>query len=220
MTDIVMFGSGQIADVARVYLHKESDFRIVAFTVDRAYQSSDRYAGLPLVAWEDLPNVFPPSQVKLLGPISYRRLNQFRRDRYLEGKQLGYDFVSFIHPDCNIYSDDIGENCFILEKNVIQPFAHIGNNVVLWSGNHIGHNVHIGDHCFITSQVGIAGAVTIGEESYLAGKSGVIDGITIGRSCLLCPGAIATQDLADKRVLKAASASVLRASSQRFSHLF
>ena len=56
---------------------------------------------------------------------------------------------------------DVGENTFVFEYNVIQPFVKIGNNVVLWSGNHIGHHVVIADHCFITSHVVISGATVI-----------------------------------------------------------
>ena len=54
---------------------------------------------------------------------------------------------------------EIGENCFIFEANVIQPFVRIGDNVVMWSGNHIGHDSTIGSHCFIASHAVISGNV-------------------------------------------------------------
>src|SRR6202521_8271 len=104
------------------------------------YAKVDRFHGLPVVPWENLEEFFPPDQVWLLGPLSYRRVNEFRRARYLEGKRRNYRFASFIHPNCHVYTKEIGENCFILEANVIQPFVKIGNNVMLWSNNHIGHH--------------------------------------------------------------------------------
>jgi sugar O-acyltransferase (sialic acid O-acetyltransferase NeuD family) len=201
MADIVVFGAGQIAEVAKVYIDAHSDDRIVGFTVDAQYAKTDRFHDLPLVPWERLEEFFPPDQVELLGPLSYRRLNEFRRARYLEGKQRNYRFTSFIHPSSHIYTTEIGENCFILEANVIQPFAKIGDDVMLWSGNHIGHHSSIGDHCFLAGQVGIAGATRIGESCFLGGKVGVTQGLTIGDNCLLSFGVIVTKDLAPGSVV-------------------
>lgn len=190
MGDIVLFGGGPITDVALVYLEKFSDHRVVGFTVDEEYRRGDTLHGRPLVSWPQLEERFPPDEVQLLGPISYRRLNELRKDRYLEGKARGYEFASFIHPDCDILTDEIGENCFILEHNVIQPFARVGNNVVMWSTNHIGHHVTVGDHCFFTSYSGVAGATTIGERCFIGGRVAVGDNLTVGDGCLLSIGAI------------------------------
>lgn len=195
MADIVIFGAGQIAEVAKVYIEAHSEHRVVGFTVDAQYAKSDRFAGLPLVAWDRLEASFPPDQVALLGPLSYRRMNELRRDRYYEGKARKYCFISYIHPHSHIYTTEIGENCFILEANVIQPFTKIGDNVIIWSSNHLGHHCKIGDHCFIASHVGIAGAARIGERCFLGGKVGVSNGVTVGDACFLGFGVRIVKDL-------------------------
>lgn len=183
MADVVVFGAGAIAEVATVYLERDSGHRIVGYTADAAYCTADRFFGKPVVPWETLETVFPPGQVQLLGPLSFRRMNQFRRDRYLEGRARGYSFISFVHPSCHVYTEHIGENCFILEQNVIQPFVRIGNNVMMWSGNHIGHHSVVGDHCFFSSQVGLSGSVVVGELCFLGGQVGIGAGVVIGKSC-------------------------------------
>src|SRR5258708_7583620 len=104
MADIVIFGAGQIAEVAKIYIDAHSEHRIIGFTVDAQFVKSDRFLNLPLVPWERLEQFFPPDRVELLGPLSYRRINEFRRDRYLEGKARHYRFASFIHPNSHIYS--------------------------------------------------------------------------------------------------------------------
>ena len=205
MAEIVIFGTSMAAEVAKVYLEAHTDHRIVGFTVDPAYATLDAFHGLPVVPWDRLEEVFPPSKVKLLGPISYRRLNEFRRDRYFEGKARGYRFASFIHPDCHIYTNHIGEHCFILEGNVIEPYARIGNNVVLWGDNHIAHHCIVGDHCFLSSQIGIAGATRIGERCFLGGKVGITEGLTIGEGCLLSAAVIVTEDVRPNSVVVRAS---------------
>ncbi|AGW15015.1 acetyltransferase [Megalodesulfovibrio gigas] len=200
MADVVLFGAGQIADVARVYMDTHGPDRIVGFTADAAYCTAETFAGRPLVPWEDLERHFPPDQVQLLGPLSFRRLNEFRRARYLEGKARGYAFTSFIHPACHNYAQSIGENCFILEENTLQPFVCIGNNVMLWSGNHIGHHTRIEDHCFLAGHVGVASNVVIEEGCLIAGCGGVNYGVRLGAWSFVGMGAIIRRDLPPESV--------------------
>lgn len=219
MADIVLFGAGQIAAVAKAYIDAHGPHRIVGFTVDRAHQKGDSFEGLPLVPWEDLEQYFPPDRVELLGPLSYRRMNEFRRDRHQEGRARGYGFASFIHPDCHIYTTDIGENCFILENNVIQPFARIGTGVMMWSGNHVGHHSTIGDYTFVASQSGFGGGATIGERCFVAGQVGVESGITVGAGCFLGTGVKVKKTLAAQSVVPGTADALASYSADRLKRL-
>lgn len=198
---LIIFGVGQMAEVITFYLERFSDYEIVGYTVDRDYLPNGDFAGKKVVAWDELEAHHPPGSVALMGPLTYQRLNQVRRDRYLEGKARGYRFASFIHPDNNIYTDAIGEHCIILENNVIQPFASIGNNVILWSGNHIGHHSSVGDHCFFASQVGISGSCTIATECYFGGQAGIPHGIKVGHRCVFLNRGGYTKDVPDDSVV-------------------
>jgi sugar O-acyltransferase (sialic acid O-acetyltransferase NeuD family) len=201
MADIVIFGAGPLAETAKVYIDAHSSDRIVGFTVDAEYRTSDTFHGLPLVDWDKLEDRFPPGSVKLLGPISYRRLNDFRRERHLEGKARGYAFTSFVHPTSHVYTSDIGENCFILENNIIQPFVRIGVGVILWSGCHVGHHAVIGDFCFLAGQVGIGGAVQVGERCFLGGRAQIESGLEIGAACFLGSAALVKENLKAETVV-------------------
>ena len=163
MADVVIFGAGQIAEVAKTYIDAHGPIGSLASPSISAYLGAETFHGLPVVAWERLEQHFPPHSIALLGPLSYRRINEFRRDRHLEGKARGYRFASFVHPASHVYTAEIGENCFILENNVIQPFVRIGDGVIIWSGNHVGHHAVIGDYCFLASQVGLGGGVQVGD---------------------------------------------------------
>ncbi|RAH96572.1 transferase [Acuticoccus sediminis] len=219
-TDVVLFGTGQVSDVITVYLERYSDLNIVAYTVDAKFlPESGTFNGKPAVPWEEIEAHYAPGTVSLLGPLTYKGLNTVRRDRYLEGKARGYSFASFIHPDCHINTDRIGEHCIILESNIIQPFASIGNNVIIWSGNHIGHHVSVGDHTFIASQVGIAGSTSIGAECYLGGQAGIVHGITIGDRCVVLNAAVVKANLPDDSVVAGEAAPIKPFPSKRIAHL-
>jgi sugar O-acyltransferase (sialic acid O-acetyltransferase NeuD family) len=217
MADVVIFGAGQIAEVAKVYMDAHSADRIVGFTVDTAYRNAETFHGL--VAWDQLEDHFPASSVKLLGPLSYRRFNDFRRERHLEGKARGYAFTSFIHPASHVYTHEIGENCFILENNVIQPFVRIGAGVMIWSSNHIGHHAVIGDYCFLASHVGLGSGVRLGESCFLGGKAGVETGVEIGAASFLGGGAIVKRSLPAESVVPGQSDPVAPYSSARLKRL-
>ena len=189
MADIVIFGAGMSAQVAHACLEKDSDHRVVGFTVDTAYATSARFAGLPLVPWERLEAAFPPAQVQLLGPFSHRRLNEFRRDRYLEGKARGYRFASFIHPSCIVYATEIGEHCFMLPGTIVEPYVTIGKNVIIWGNSYISHHCVLGDHCFLSGRAGIGAATRVGERCFFGGMVGTLPGLTIGDGSFISSGA-------------------------------
>ena len=53
MSDIVIFGLGQVAEVIYYYMTNESDFEVVAFTCDREFIDRDEILGLPVVPFEE-----------------------------------------------------------------------------------------------------------------------------------------------------------------------
>lgn len=195
MADVVIFGNGQMAEVAHFYLTHDSPHRVVAFTVDADYVGAGSFHSLPVVAFDDVEHAFPPSQCAMFLPISYHGVNALRKARYLAACAKSYTCISYVSSRATVWPGfEPGANCFIFENNVIQPYVHIGNNVVLWSGNHIGHHTCIGDHCFLASHVVVSGAVSIGERCFIGVNATLRDGITIGEECVIGAGALILDD--------------------------
>lgn len=195
MEKIVIFGVSQLASLAHFYFENDSPHEVVAFTVDKNYMEVGEFRGLPVIAFEDIEKKFPPSEYKMFLPISFKKMNYFRKAKFNEAKQKGYQCISYVSSKATTWPDlNIGENCFIFEDNTIQPFVKIGNNCVLWSGNHIGHHSEIKDHVFITSQVVISGCCEIGENSFFGVNATIRDETVIGRASLIGMGAIITKD--------------------------
>jgi sugar O-acyltransferase (sialic acid O-acetyltransferase NeuD family) len=164
MAKVIIFGILDTAELAHWYLENDSEHQVVAFTVHEKYRKEKSFRGLPLVDFEELTNLYPPEEYMLFAPMTGRNMNRLREKVYLEGKKMGYKYISYISSKATVCGNEIGENCFILEDNTIQPYTKIGNNVVLWSGNHIGHHGVIKDHVFFTSHVVLSGHCVI--ESY------------------------------------------------------
>lgn len=211
---VVIFGIGQIADVAWAYL-KQSGWKIAGFVVNTGFGNGTVHRGLPVYAWETLERHVRPDEVSLFCPISYRAVNAVRKDRFLDGKRRGYKFASFIHPRCENNAESIGENCFILENNVLQPFAEIGDNVILWSGNHIGHHSKIGDHSFLASQVVVSGGTQVGERCFIGVNATLGDNVKLGRAVVVGAGALVLKDVSDEGVVAARATETSSVPSSR-----
>jgi sugar O-acyltransferase (sialic acid O-acetyltransferase NeuD family) len=191
MSKLVIFGCGDIAQLAHFYFSSDSEHDVVAFTVDRAYvPEGGLYCGLPVVAFEDVEQHYPPSDHQLFVAVSYAKINQVRATKVGEAKAKGYSLASYISSRASVLTQEpIGENAFVLEDNTIQPFARIGRNVTLWSGNHIGHHSEIGDHCFIASHIVVSGGVKVGARCFIGVNATLRDHITIGEGCVIGMGA-------------------------------
>jgi len=196
MRNLILFGTGDIAQLAHYYFTNDSEYEVAAFTVDAEYIKDKEFCGLPVVPFGEIANLYPPDRYGFFVALSYSGLNQVRKEKYHAAKSCGYRLASYISSRATVLNDfRIGENCFILEDNTIQPFVTIGNNVTLWSGNHIGHHTTILDHCFLASHIVVSGGVKIGESCFIGVNATLRDHITIGEKCVIGAGSLIMADV-------------------------
>lgn len=215
MAQVVIFGLRDFASLAHFYLKCDSPHEVVAFTVDRKFMPADAtFEGCPVVPFEDLESRFPPTRFAAFAPLSPQEINRFRHDVYRQFKQKGYRLISYVSSRATCFPGArIGDNCFILEDNTIQPFVEIGNNVVLWSGNHIGHHSTIGNHVFFTSHVVLSGHCAVEDFCFFGVNATVRDGLRIGQGTLVGMGAIISRDTERWSLFKARSTTLSDVSS-------
>lgn len=217
---LVIFGSGDIAELAYFYFRTDSEFEVVAFTVDAEFIKNSEFCGLPVVPFENVTSLYPPSEYCFFVALSYSKLNSIRKEKYILAKEMGYELVSYISTHATILNNrEIGENCFILEDNTVQPFVKIGNNVTLWSGNHIGHHSLIRDHTFIASHVVVSGGVEIGEQCFLGVNATLRDHIKIGDKCVVGAGVLLLSDGESEGLYIGKAAELAKVPSTRLSKI-
>lgn len=213
---LVIFGTGDIGQLAHYYFSTDSEYEIAAFVVDANYLQHLEFCGLPVTTFEEVVDKYPPDRYLFFVALSYSKLNAVRKEKYLSAKEKGYKFVSFISSRATVLNGgQIGENCFILENNTIQPFASIGNNVTLWSGNHIGHHSIIHDHTFIASHTVVSGGVEIGEQCFIGVNATLRDHIKIGNRSVVGAGALLLADVEPEGVYSGTATERSRVPSTR-----
>jgi sugar O-acyltransferase (sialic acid O-acetyltransferase NeuD family) len=199
---LVIIGDSAFAEIAYEYFTHDSEYEVVAFSVEREFLKRTELFGLPVVAFETLQESYVPDTHHFFAANVYTQLNALRTRLYLEAKQKGYAPASYISPHAFVWRNcEIGEHCFIFENNVVQPFARIGDNVILWSGNHIGHHSVVKSNCFISSHVVVSGFVEIGESCFVGVNTTMANNINIGKNCLIGAAALVLADVPDDQTV-------------------
>jgi sugar O-acyltransferase (sialic acid O-acetyltransferase NeuD family) len=217
MAKLILFGTGDIAQIANYYFDIDSEHEVVAFTVDKQYVKSDSFENKPLIAFEEIVKKFPPKEFKMFIAMSYAKMNKVRAEKFQLAKSLGYELVSYVSSRCSYLSQfKPGANCFIFEDNTIQPFVKIGSNVTLWSGNHIGHHSEIHDDNFVSSHVVLSGHCVIESNCFIGVNATIAHRVRIAKETLVGAGAIITKDTVEKGVYVPAKSTLLDKKSDAF----
>ncbi len=198
---LVLVGAGEFAQIACEYFECDSDYDVVAFSVEQAYIAQPSLMDRPVVAYETLEARYPSSEVDVFVAIPASQLNRLRTRLYQDAKSRGYRFATYISTRAFVWRNaEVGENSFIFEGNVIQPFVRIGNNCILWSGNHIGHRTVMHDDVFVASHAVVSGYCEIGRRSFIGVNATFNDHVHVASDNIIGAGALVTRDTEPGRI--------------------
>jgi sugar O-acyltransferase (sialic acid O-acetyltransferase NeuD family) len=214
---LIIVGDSAFAEIAYEYFTHDSDYEVVAFSVEKEFVKKAALFGLPVVPFESLAEIFPPADHHVYVATVYTQLNRLRTRLSQTAKQKGYQLASYISSRAFVWSNvTLGEHCFIFEDNTVQPFVKVGDNVVMWSGNHIGHHSTIRDNCFISSHVVISGFVDVGANCFLGVNATIVNDVTIGNDCWVGPACVIVKDTPAGTFFKPTKSETGRASTLEY----
>lgn len=217
MSKLVIFGAGQTAEIVYHYFTTDSPHQIVAFTADKAFIKRKTFLGLPVVPFETVDKEFPPSEFDMFVAMSYTNLNRLRAAKYAQAKKKKYRLITYISSKSSLVGKrDMGDNCLILESQVIQPYATIGNDVFVWGGVVIGHHSRIDDHCWLTSESSIGGNTHIGPYCFLGLNATVGHVVTVGAESFIGANTLVTKNAPPKSVFIAKGTDMYPLDSDKF----
>jgi sugar O-acyltransferase (sialic acid O-acetyltransferase NeuD family) len=220
MEKVVIFGTSAAAKISHFYLTHDSPYEVAAFTIDRGYFKEAIFCGLPVIPFEDVETVYPPSDYKMLVAILASRINKTREEKYHQAKAKGYSFISYLSSKAITWPGlEVGDNCSIGPGSYCGPFVRIGNNVVINPGASLGHDSVIKDHCFISSRAVLLGAVTVEPNCCLGANATILDGVTIARECVIGAGVVINENTSEKQVYRTNPPTLLPMDSDRLSHI-
>ncbi|MCC3245036.1 acetyltransferase [Methylocystis sp. WRRC1] len=214
---LVIVGDSAFAEIAYEYFKYDSVYEPVAFAVEKAFLRRERLLDLPVVALEQLTDLYAPAAHHVFVAITYGQLNRLRRRLLDEVKSRGYSAASYISSKAFVWRNvELGEHCFIMEDNVVQPFVKVGSNVIMWSGNHIGHHSTIGENVFLSSHVVVSGFCKIGRNTFLGVNTTLANNVTVGDDNWTGPGVTLMNDTEPAALYPAKSEEPSKVSALRF----
>lgn len=167
---------GRFAEYVRYVFDEDSSYKVIGFCIERSYSNKNEFNDLPLYAFEDLDIIFSTEDISLFIAVGQ---NSLREKFFVEGINKGFTMATYVSGKAQTWPNlIIGQNCFIGEGSVIQPFVSIGNNSIHF-GSRIGHHSIIMDHTLLSGTT-IGGNTRIGKGSYLGLNSTVQQNILIG----------------------------------------
>ena len=96
MDKVIIFGTGEIADLVHYYFKNDSKYEVVAFTADDEFVTTSTFNNLPLVPFSIIEKEFPPNEYDAHVGLSYRKLNKIRSYKYYEMRKKGYRLVTYV----------------------------------------------------------------------------------------------------------------------------
>ncbi len=185
---LIMIGDSKYAQMLKEYIEDDND-EIVSYVVDKEYMTSDFIKDIPVTSFEQLKELYPSDEYKLVLGIGYSRLGELRKHIYDKCKEMGYDFYTYIHPTAVIdKSVKMGEGNIVFENVVIQKGAMIGVGNLFFSNAVIMHDNMIGNHSTFGACSVANGYVRVEDCCFIGANSTIRDGITIKRNSLIGAG--------------------------------
>lgn len=184
---IIIYGIGPFAKLIYEYLTNSNEYEIVAFCADKEYIIGKELCNLPIIAFEEIENIYNPQYYKMLVAVGYSEMRN-RKLMFEKAKAKNYTFINYIHPSVIKHNFIIGENNIILAGCIIEPNVIIKDNNIIWSMTLLGHDCKLGNHNYISAKCLIAGNSTIKDLCFIGNGSNTINGLIIENESYLVAG--------------------------------
>lgn len=181
---LIIFGTDIMAKLMHYYFSRDSQYEIVAFTVDEKYKKNDTYLGLPLVSFEKIETIFSPKEYSIFIAIGPSKMNLNRESKFIEAKNKGYHCANYLSSNA-ICNTDIGENNFIGDMAVINPFVKIGNNNLIWEHCIINADSIIENNCYLSPNSSVGTFAIIKNNSIVGTGSIVKTSVVVAEKTLI-----------------------------------
>ncbi len=195
MIDLIIYGTGKLGQMMYYLLLEDSRYNVVCFSADLEYCSKDTLLSLPLVPFNEIERMYPPSRYKMLTVLGGLGGAEARVEMFTRAKDKGYEHINYIHPSVIMEGCiETGENNIVFPYSILGFSGKMGNNNILREKVYIGHDFEMGSHNFIGVGCNIGGESKIGNCSYIAMGTTVTNNIVIQEQTFIGIGSLVLKD--------------------------
>ena len=192
---VLIFGTGGFATAFAALLNDEGRLRPAAFVLDRPFVTTDRHAGLPVVALDEVAERFAPGRHLAFAPLGFRAMAAHRADVCHRLERLGYSLGTWVSPSASVWRGlELRPNSIVLANATILPHASLGRDVAVRPNAVVSHHCRLEDHVTLANGAVLGGDAVIGERSWIGLGAVVRDGVTLAPRTLVGAGAVVVAD--------------------------
>lgn len=206
--NIIIFGTSPFSKLVRRYVDEDSKNTVIAFTINKAYIKETYFEGLPVIPFEDLQEVFPGLQIRILLTAGYKNMNELRKKMYYECKLKNYFICDFIHSSSKIETKSIGEGNIILPDVHIAPFVEVGDGNIFFNDVIVNHDTKIGNFNYFSPAFICGGECEIGNNNFYGLRSVLRDSICIGDYNIVGAAAYLSSSIENNTLVKSSKCSI------------
>lgn len=180
---LLIYGTGRLAEYASYVFQNDTEYHVEGYCMEKEYLIKNNLNPDTRI-FEEIQDLFLKEHYHLFIAVG----NNLVRERiYRSAKEKGINMATYISSKASIWPNmQTGENCFIGEGSVIQPFVKIGNNTILF-GARLGHHTVVGDHVLLSGPT-VGGNVVIGDYTFIGLNAVVLQHLNIGSKNIIGMG--------------------------------
>lgn len=190
MKQYVIFGDSAFAARIYKYIKSEQIDKVLCFTNEEKFISTDRIDDLMVVPFERLSEFYNPTTFELLICVGYADMNRLREKLFTLCKNAGYKIGTWISSTVIAYSGDVAEGNIIMPGVLIGPGVKIGKCNIFESNTCLTHDNLIGDFNFISSHCTFGGNAVVKNFCFIGLNATIKSSITIADYSLLGMGCV------------------------------
>ncbi len=173
-----------------------SSAEIIGATDSNPEKIDTRILGVPVIGTDEVILRYKPEQIYLVNGMGSVGLPTIRTGIFNYFKNLGYSFITVMHPSAVVASEVIlAEGAQIMAGAIIQPGCHIGLNSIINTGTSVDHDCFIGSHVHLAPRATLSGSVQIGDGVHIGTGAVLIQGVEIGKNSVVGAGAVVVKNV-------------------------
>lgn len=200
MKNLIIYGAGSHAELVYAYFSKDSDYRVLAFTVEKEYVNASSLFGLSIIPFEEIESVIPPTEAEMFIAIGPFRQNAILENICERARAKGYTLASYFPSKrYRFFDTPYGFNCFIDHGSQFHPYVTLGDGVTV-IGSQLGHHASIGSYTFISTAI-VGGNVVVEDHVFIGMGAIIKQGVRIGKGSFIGMGCVIAHNVAPYSVL-------------------
>lgn len=216
MRRLVILGCGNFGQAVHHFFVHDSEYEVVAFTVDGQFLEAASFQNLPVVAFEEIEERYPPDDHDLFVAVGLRDINRLRAKKAHEAEARGYRLASYLSSGAIVPPGmRLEPNTWIMEGAHVHPFATVGRNAIIWSRSTVGFKSRVEDDCWLSAGL-LGDGVRLGAGTFVGLGATVASFVTVGKHNVIGAGAVILKDTKDYEVYRGNASTPSRVPSTRF----